>query len=160
MHWRCWVMGVTMSQITHFGGIKVLAWKSGGVDFWTNIISCLLTSNLFLKRVSLQMSWFSDEDVCQSTAKPRVMMLDVSPVKCWIWWKPKMFSCTPILRQDCKYFGWVTKMFASCYAKSDDVSVSCEPSKSRSSPEHVRYHVSLVCNNSPQTKTRKTIKLI
>ena len=41
------------------------------------------TSNLFLKKERLQISWFSDEDVCQSTAKPRVMMLVsvVSPVK-------------------------------------------------------------------------------
>ena len=28
-----------MSQITHFFGVKSLAWKSGGVKFWTNIMS-------------------------------------------------------------------------------------------------------------------------
>ena len=28
-----------MSQITHFCGVKYLAWKSGGVKFWTNIMS-------------------------------------------------------------------------------------------------------------------------
>ena len=28
-----------MSQITHFCGVKLLAWKSGCVKFWTNIMS-------------------------------------------------------------------------------------------------------------------------
>ena len=28
-----------MSQITHFCGVKFLAWKSGSVKFWTNILS-------------------------------------------------------------------------------------------------------------------------
>ena len=28
-----------MSQITHFCGVKFLAWKSGSVKFWTNIMS-------------------------------------------------------------------------------------------------------------------------
>ena len=31
----------TMSQITHFYGVKFLAWKSGSVKFWTNIMSVL-----------------------------------------------------------------------------------------------------------------------
>ena len=28
-----------MSQITHFCGVKFLAWKSSSVKFWTNIMS-------------------------------------------------------------------------------------------------------------------------
>ena len=28
-----------MSQITHFSSVKFLAWKSGCVKFWTNIMS-------------------------------------------------------------------------------------------------------------------------
>ena len=28
-----------MSQITHFCGVKLIAWKSGCVKFWTNIMS-------------------------------------------------------------------------------------------------------------------------
>ena len=28
-----------MLQITHSYGVKLLAWKSGGVNFWTNIMS-------------------------------------------------------------------------------------------------------------------------
>ena len=27
------------SQITQFSGVKFLAWKYGGVEFWTNIMS-------------------------------------------------------------------------------------------------------------------------
>ena len=30
-----------MSQITHFCSVKILAWKSGSVKFWTNIMSVL-----------------------------------------------------------------------------------------------------------------------
>ena len=31
-----------MSQITHFCGVKLLAWKSGCVKFWTNIMSAFV----------------------------------------------------------------------------------------------------------------------
>ena len=55
-----------MSQITHFCIVKLLAWKSGCVKFWTNIMSVgtplsnekvCVTKNEHFQRCVLKVSW-------------------------------------------------------------------------------------------------------
>ena len=40
-----------MSQITHFYGVKFLAWKPGSVKFWTNIMSVWQEKSIFDRKL-------------------------------------------------------------------------------------------------------------
>ena len=55
-----------MLQITHFCGVKFSAWKSGSVEFRTNIMSAQTFSNLFITNLP----W-----CCPCSASPEVIII-------------------------------------------------------------------------------------
>ena len=71
-----------MSQITHFCGVKLLAWKSGCVKFWTNIMSA---GNLLALKVLLEDHWPMIWDLGQNyDEKSNWQKYDNAVVRCRI----------------------------------------------------------------------------
>ena len=71
-----------MSQITHFCCVKLLAWKSGCVKFWTNIMSA---GNLLALKVLLEDHWPMIWDLGQNyDEKSNWQKYDNAVVRCRI----------------------------------------------------------------------------
>ena len=95
-----------MSQIMHFCGVKLLAWNSGCVKFWTNIMSGkpfilqihivqLRNTNIFMNRYKLSNEQIQNVQQTNTNFSMNKFHQKCWPCQCQITWVMASLDVTP-----------------------------------------------------------------